>query len=162
MLVYLFLLFTLVPLVELSLLIWIGGQTVWWLPVALVLFTGIAGAALARRQGWWVNSRIRNELNAGRVPAGALMDGFLILIAAILLITPGVLTDLFGIALLLPPVRSVAKRAIFSSLRRQVEVRTRQFSSEYGRRAADSHSDSGDRDTIIDAKVIRTHVEDAK
>src|SRR5687767_3989167 len=120
MLVYLFLLFTLVPLIELAALIWIGGKTVWWLPIVLVLLTGIGGAALARRQGWQVGRRIRNDLNSNRLPAGALLDGFLILIAAILLITPGVITDVLGLALLLPPVRAGVKRALFSQLRRQV------------------------------------------
>jgi UPF0716 protein FxsA len=162
MLVYLFLLFTLVPLVELALLIWIGGKTVWWLPVALVLITGIAGAALARRQGWWVGRHIRSELNAGRLPAGALLDGFLILIAAILLITPGVLTDLMGIALLLPPVRNMVKRAALGRLRRHVEVKTAQFTSRVDARRGDINPASYSRDTIIDAKVISTHVEDAK
>ena len=60
MLGLLFLLFTIVPLVELALLIWIGGQTVWWLPIAMVLFTGIAGCsacAVARLAGTAADSR---------------------------------------------------------------------------------------------------------
>jgi UPF0716 protein FxsA len=162
MLVYLFVLFTVVPLVELALLIWIGGETVWWLPVAFVLFTAVAGAVLARRQGWRVGQRIQSDLRAGRLPASAMMDGFLILIAAILLITPGVLTDVFGIALLLPPVRSLVKQAVLGRLRRQVEVKTAQFTSEFEARGGASKPTSSGRDTIIDAKVIRTHVEDAK
>ena len=100
MLFYLFLLFTVVPLVELSILIWIGGQTEWWVPIVMVIVTGIAGAALARWQGWQVLQRIREDARAGRMPADALIDGFLILLAGILLVTPGVLTDLVGVALL--------------------------------------------------------------
>jgi UPF0716 protein FxsA len=144
-------LFTLVPLVELAVLIWIGGQTVWWLPIVLVLLTGIGGAALARRQGWQVGRRIRSDLNSNRLPAGALLDGFLILIAAILLITPGVITDVIGILLLVPPVRSGVKRALFSELRRQVQVKSARSKAQ--------QSDVTGRDTVIDAKVISTRVE---
>jgi UPF0716 protein FxsA len=162
MLVYLFLLFTLVPLVELALLIWIGERSVWWLPIALVLITGIAGAALARRQGWWVGQRVRSELNAGRLPAGAVLDGFLILIGAILLITPGVLTDLVGIVLLIPPTRNVIKRAALARLRRNLQVKSAQLRSAHEIRGGNKNQASDGRDTIIDAKVISTRVEDAK
>ena len=107
---YLFLLFTVVPLVELALLIWIGGQTVWWLPIAMVVLTGIAGAVLARWQGLRALQRIQDDLQAGRMPADAVVDGVLILVAGILLVTPGVITDIVGVALLIPPLRSLMKR----------------------------------------------------
>ena len=109
MIFYLFLLFTLLPIVELAILIRIGEATVWWVPVALVIFTGIAGAALARWQGLRVYQRIRDDTRARRMPADALVDGFLILLAGILLVTPGVLTDVVGIAFLIPPVRALVK-----------------------------------------------------
>jgi UPF0716 protein FxsA len=95
------------------------------------------------------------------LPAGALLDAFLILVAAILLITPGVITDVLGLALLLPPVRAGVKRALFSQLRRQVQARTAEFSSKVGPRGNGGQPNSADRDTVIDAKVISTRVEDA-
>jgi UPF0716 protein FxsA len=161
MLVYLFLLFTLVPLIELALLIWIGGKTVWWLPIALVVLTAVGGAALARWQGWQVGTRIRGELRSGRLPAGAMLDGFLILVAAILLISPGVITDVLGILLLLPPVRAGVKRALFSQLRRQVQVKKAEFNSAVSARRNAAQPNATARDTVIDAKVISTRVEDA-
>jgi UPF0716 protein FxsA len=159
MLLYLFLLFTLVPLVELSILVWIGGQTQWWVPIVMVIGTGIAGAALARWQGWQTLQRIREESRQGRVPAGALIDGFLILIAGILLVTPGVLTDLFGVALLIPPIRALVKRGVAAWINRNVEVRIGSSSAAFwpdGNSARPSH-----RDEVIEARVIKTHVEDA-
>jgi UPF0716 protein FxsA len=152
MLFYLFLLFTIVPLVELTILVWIGGVTEWWVPILLVIATGIIGAALARWQGWQALERIRAEARAGRVPAAALVDGFLILIAGVLLVTPGVLTDFAGFALLIPPLRRLVKRGAMAWLRRHVEVRTAQFTSAYGEV---SHDDRyGSRDQIIEAKVV--------
>jgi len=155
MLFYLFLLFTLVPLVELALLIWIGGQTSIGFTIALVLTTGIVGAALARWQGWRTMARIQDELHAGRMPADALVDGLLILVAGLLLVTPGVLTDAVGFSLLIPPLRTLVKRSVSAWLRRNVRVNTVRFDST----GAASPGGPVDGDQIIDARVIETRVE---
>jgi UPF0716 protein FxsA len=161
MLLYLFLLFTIVPLVELALLIWIGGQTAWWVPIVGVLLTGIAGAALARWQGWRALKRIQDDLHAGRIPAQAVIDGVLILVAAILLVTPGVLTDAVGLALLIPPIRAIVKRGAMAWFRRNVEVRTARFTSKFQSTGIGSNGAPQRHDEIIEAKVIKSHVEDA-
>ncbi len=160
MLFYLFLVFTLVPLVELAILIRIGQVTVWWVPLLLVIATGIIGAALARWQGWQALHRIREESRAGRIPAAALIDGFLILIAGLLLVTPGVLTDLAGVALLIPPLHTLVKRAVVAWLKRHVEVRVARAGAGFW--PGDDGQPHPRRDEIIDAKVLETHVEDAE
>lgn len=99
-------LFLLLPLVELALLIQVGRWIGLAWTIAIVAATGLLGAALARRQGARAWSAIHAELREGRVPAGAVVDGLLILIGAIVLLTPGILTDLLGFALLAPPTRS--------------------------------------------------------
>ena len=158
MLLYLFLLFTLLPIVELSILVWIGSETVWWLPILLVIATGIAGAALARWQGWQVLQRIREDARAGRIPASALIDGFLILLAGVLLVTPGVITDIAGIALLIPPIRALVKRAALLWLTRSVEVLVKRATAGVRPRAEAARTLP--RDEIIDAQVVNTRVED--
>jgi len=163
MLLYLFLLFTVVPIIELAILIRIGQATVWWLPVLLVITTGIAGAALSRWQGLRVYQRIREDAAAGRMPADALVDGFLILLAGILLITPGVLTDVFGIAFLIPPIRALIKRGVKSWLRRHVEVRVARatgMSDEFWQGVEPGAPTRSDE--IIDARVLGTRVEDVR
>ena len=110
MLLYLFLLFTVVPIAELALLVWIGGQTAWWVPILLVISTGMAGASLWRWQGLRVIQRIQEEMGAGRMPADALVDGLMIFLAGAFLITPGVITDSIGVGLLIPSVRAVVRR----------------------------------------------------
>jgi UPF0716 protein FxsA len=159
MLGLLFLLFTVVPLVELALLIWIGGQTTWWLPIAMVLFTGIAGAALARWQGLRALRRIQDDLHAGRMPADAVVDGMLILVAGILLVTPGVLTDVAGVGLLIPPLRSLMKRAAMAWLRRHIKISAQRFTTSHGAHEPPRNDDPWDHDQIIEAKVLKTHVE---
>ena len=112
MLVKLLLLFTLLPIVELALLLYLADATSWQLALGIVLATGILGAMLARRQGWRTSQRIREQLARGPMPGDALLDALLILIAGALLVTPGVLTDAVGFLLLIPPCRRLIKRRL--------------------------------------------------
>ena len=100
------------PVIELVLLIEIG-QRVGTLPtIALIVGTGIVGASLARQQGIATLARLRTDLDGGRLPAQAIVDGVLILVAAALLLTPGVLTDLFGFFCLIPTCRRLLTRTL--------------------------------------------------
>ncbi|MCH8819996.1 MAG: FxsA family protein [Acidobacteria bacterium] len=109
MLLRLFLLFTVIPLVELYLLIRLGTYLGVLDTLAVVIATGIVGGLLARSQGLAVLNRIRMELEEGRIPAESLFDGVMILVAGILLITPGLRTDGLGLCLLIPWTRQVLK-----------------------------------------------------
>ncbi len=109
MLLGLFVLFTLVPLVELYLLIRLGTYVGAVDTIAIVIGTGIAGGLLAKSQGLAVLDRIRAELNQGRLPAESLFDGLLILMAGAMLVTPGLLTDGLGLLLLIPWSRQAIK-----------------------------------------------------
>lgn len=117
MLLRLFLLFTLVPLAELWLLIRIGGLVGVPATLGLVLFTGAAGAALARREGLRSWLAVQRELAMGRMPGIELVHGLLILLAGIVLITPGVITDAIGLLLLVRPIR----RGVIARLRSRFE-----------------------------------------
>ena len=101
----LLLLFTALPLVELALLLWIGQHTGWLFTLGLVVVTGVVGATLARHQGLRCWRDVQTRLERGEVPADGLLDGMMILLAAAVLVTPGVITDAVGFALLVPPVR---------------------------------------------------------
>ena len=119
----LFLLFTAVPLVELYLLIRIG-RVIGVVPtIAIVVVTGALGAALARHQGLGVLRRLQEDLVAGRPPTGALVDGLLILVAAAMLLTPGLITDAVGFLLLVPAGRKVVRKAVSAALERRFVVR---------------------------------------
>ncbi|MCH8859086.1 MAG: FxsA family protein, partial [Proteobacteria bacterium] len=103
--VRLLLLLTVVPFVELMILLRLAEWLRWDGTIALVVFTGVLGAWLARREGLKAITKIQADLAAGVAPAGAVVDGLLILVAGIVLVTPGILTDLCGFGLLIPPVR---------------------------------------------------------
>ena len=118
----LLLLFIVVPVVELVLLIEIGQRIGTLTTVWLIMGTGLVGASLARQQGINTLGRLRKDLDGGRLPAEAIVDGVLILVAAALLITPGVLTDLFGFFCLIPACRRLLTR----TLKRRFERAVRQ------------------------------------
>ncbi len=120
MLFFLLLLFTVLPLVELVLLLEIGGQVGWPMTILIVLTTGVVGASLARHQGLMTMWRLRTSLGRGEAPTDALLDGALILVAGAVLVTPGVLTDAIGFGLLVPAIRTIVKRGLRAWLARQV------------------------------------------
>lgn len=112
MLARLFLLFSIVPLVELALLVWVGGSIGVLPTLALVFFTAALGAFLAKREGLKVLGEWQAALTQGRMPEEGLTGALLVLVAGALLIAPGVLTDVTGLLLLLPPVRKRVARWI--------------------------------------------------
>lgn len=112
----LFLLFTLVPFIELMLLIKLSQIHGLPTTVALIIATGVVGTMLVRWQGFMIMQRIRSEMAQGKPPTDALMDGAMILVAGALLITPGILTDIVGFLLLWPLFRSLVRKAFRNSV----------------------------------------------
>ena len=119
MLLKLFLAFTIIPIIEIFLLIEIGSIFGTLTAVTLVLLTGFLGAFLARMQGLQTLYRIQESLREGRMPSGDLLDALLIVIAGLVLLTPGFLTDSVGFLLLIPLTRNSIKYW----LRRQIKLR---------------------------------------
>lgn len=99
------LLFVVVPLLELILLIQIGQVVGLWPTIGLVVLTGAVGAALARSQGLKTLWAFQEATSRGALPAEAIQDGLAILVGGAFLLTPGLLTDIVGFALLVPPTR---------------------------------------------------------
>jgi UPF0716 protein FxsA len=117
----LLILFTVVPLVELALLIKIGNVIGLWPTIFIVIATGVLGAALARSQGTQVISAIRAEVAEGRPPTESLLNGLLVLVGGVVLLTPGLLTDLLGFSLLIPLTRNWFKNKLQNRLRKYAE-----------------------------------------
>jgi UPF0716 protein FxsA len=152
----LLLLFTVIPLVELWLLYQLSEAFGFLETIALVLGTGFAGAALARWQGWQAFERVRTEMREGMFPAQAIGDGVLIFAAGLLLITPGVLTDAFGLSLLIPPLRKLVMKGLRHWFATHVRVETNAFYPD------GSSARPPGRTTVVDARVIDAHVVDAE
>jgi len=107
-----FLLLLVVPLVEIAAFIVIGGQIGIMATLLMILVTAIIGTMLLRRQGLAIVQKIRQELEANRIPARQLADGAMIAVAGILLLTPGFVTDGIGFALFVPALRTLVWRQI--------------------------------------------------
>lgn len=116
----LFLLFLLVPALEIYLLLKVGSLMGAVPTVAMLVAISLAGAWLVRHQGFMILRRIQTELAQGRLPAAELLDGALILIGGVLLLTPGFFTDFLGIFFLFPPSRILIKRLMGRWLQRRL------------------------------------------
>lgn len=102
----LLLIFTIIPFVELSLLLEIAARTSTMTALGIIILTGIVGAYFAKDQGRRVIYNIQSELNRGVMPGNEMLHGLCVLIGGVLLLTPGILTDLFGFSLLIPATRT--------------------------------------------------------
>ena len=118
----LFFLFTLVPALELYLIIKVGQSIGAMNTIFIIIATGILGAYYARQQGFRVISNIQRKIQQGQVPGDDLVNGAMLLVGGALLITPGFITDITGFFLIFPPTREAIKIA----LRRHIERRIRE------------------------------------
>jgi len=116
----LILLLTAVPIAELYLLVKLSEWTGFGVTLLVIFGTGLVGAALARREGLRVIRNIQREVARGRIPADGLLDGAMVLVAAALLLTPGLLTDAVGFLLLIPPSRAATRRFLKRWIKRKI------------------------------------------
>ena len=123
----LLLLFLVIPIAELALLIEVGRHIGTLSTVALIFVTALLGSYLARQQGLSVLRNMQLEMAEGRLPAGSIVDGVLILVAGAVLITPGILTDVFGFLILIPGTRRLVKAFLWKRLENSVRQGTAQM-----------------------------------
>jgi UPF0716 protein FxsA len=116
------LLFALVPLVELYVIIQVGQSIGALNTIGLLLLVSIVGSWLVKREGLEVWRRFQHQVHAGVVPGKEIADGVMVLLAGALLLTPGFLSDVLGILLLLPPVRAVVRAAALRRAARRAGI----------------------------------------
>lgn len=103
---FLFLLFILVPIIEIALLIQVAEVIGGFATIALVIVTAILGAKLVKKQGMGALQNVQTQMAQGQMPAQELFTGLCVIIAGVLLMTPGIMTDVFGFLLLTPAIRN--------------------------------------------------------
>ncbi|MDN4072626.1 MULTISPECIES: FxsA family protein [Fictibacillus] len=116
----LFVLLLVVPAAEIGLLVWTGNLIGPVPTVALIMFTGLLGAWLAKREGMNALRNAQAQLQNGQVPGNVLIDGICILAGGVFLFTPGFISDFAGLLLLFPPTRSVAKVQLLRYFQRKI------------------------------------------
>ena len=112
--------FVVVPLIEIFVLIQVGQVIGPWWTILLLIADSILGTWLIRREGGRAWAALRSALNNGQMPARELADGALILIGGTLMLSPGFVTDLAGIVLILPFTRPLARRALTGLVTRRL------------------------------------------
>lgn len=121
MLIKLILLFTLVPFIELALLMKLNTYIGLGYTLLIVLSTGLIGAYLAKSQGKQILFRIKYEMAEGRMPGNELINGLCVLIGGVMLVTPGILTDTLGFILVIPITREFIKALIIKKLKQMID-----------------------------------------
>ena len=141
MLPLLLLLFIVVPIAELAVIIQVGEQIgVWW-TIAILIADSILGSLLMRSQGRIAWRRFNEALQAGRPPAREVLDGVLVIFGGALLLTPGFITDIFGLVFLIPPTRALVRRVLVKRFADRMIVAAR---SRGGRRHELAAAQQGD------------------
>ena len=120
MFIKLLIIFVFVPVMELYILIEAGRMIGIGATVGLIMLTGVAGAWLARSQGLEILRRIQQETANGQMPAQTLIDGALILVGGLLLLTPGFFTDALGFSFLVPVTRELWRKGLSAWLEKQI------------------------------------------
>lgn len=163
MLLYLVLLFTVLPVVELYLLIQLGTYTSSLFAIGVVVLTGVIGANLARWQGLQAYARVQKEMASGQMPGDSLVDGLMIFAAGIVLITPGILTDLLGFCLLIPPIRKILKAGLLVFLKKNAKVHFQQATKMNGNWTTQSwSSDPADSEPVVHSSSQNAEVIDVE
>ena len=128
----LFLFFVIVPVVEIMVLMHVGQWLGAWPTIGIVILTAWLGAKYVRQQGLATLQSVQAKMAQGEMPSGEIITGVMLLVAGVLLVTPGFVTDVFGLSLLLPAVRSALIKSVQQHLvaSQGTSSHTRFYSSE--------------------------------
>lgn len=121
---YLLLLIIAVPAAEISVLLLSSNIIGVWPTIGIILFTGILGAYLAKKQGLETIKRAQDQLVYGQMPGDAILDGICVLVGGTLLLTPGFITDITGFLMLAPPTKRFFKKLIINWFRKWIDRNT--------------------------------------
>lgn len=116
------LLFLVVPIVEIYIIIQVGAAVGGWNAIALMVLVSMIGAWMVRREGLSLIGRIQSQIDAGSLPTKELVDGLLVVMAGALMLTPGFLTDAFGLFCLFPPTRILIRTVLIARFANKVRV----------------------------------------
>ena len=151
---WLFAILVLVPIIEIALFIEVGGAIGLWPTLAIVVLTAFAGTILLRSQGIATMNALQQSVASGSNPMQPIAHGALILVAGVLLLTPGFFTDAFGLSLMIPPVRAALIRLGAAKLAARTVVFTNGESHQ-------TQSHPAPEDDIIDADFTADEPKDA-
>lgn len=153
-------LFIFIPVIEFKIL-WSLGESIGIMQtLLLIVITGIVGAQLARSQGIKVVNSINEELQSGKMPADSLLSAALVLAGGILLLTPGVMTDVFGLCLLIPPFRAVIASLLKKYFKNRFNIVN--INSLHNDNYSGSAHTRQDNDSFVDVNIVEDEEDNAE
>jgi UPF0716 protein FxsA len=129
----LFVLFIIIPIIEITVIMQVGALLGLWPTIAIVILSAWLGAKYVRQQGLATLQSVQTKMAQGEMPSGEIVTGLMLLVAGVLLVTPGFVTDIFGLLLLVPSVRT----AIATQVQKHIKV------NQLGAGASFHHSATG-------------------
>lgn len=149
----LFLLFVAMPIIEISLLIQVGGAIGGWNTIAIVIVTAFLGAHFVRREGLSTLQSAQRKMQQNQLPGNEMIDGLMLVVAGVLLVTPGFITDIFGFLLVLPGSRHLIRKLVVKHMKvRVVTASNQQFYGQSTHRDPFNPTSSNDNGDIIDGE----------
>lgn len=149
----LFLLFAILPIVEIAILINVGEQIGGWYTVAIVILTAFAGARLVKQQGLSTLMQAQQKMQVGTMPGQEMAEGLLLVIAGVLLVTPGFITDGLGFLLSLPMTRPLIAKALLTQL--TIKAVNPSFQSNFTQQAYQQTQTKEQSEDIIEGEFER-------
>lgn len=151
---YFLAIFVAMPIIEIAVFIQAGELIGLWPTIGVVVLTAIIGTSLMRAQGLQTLAKAQSQMDQGEMPIGAMFDGICILVAGVLLLTPGFVTDTFGFLLLVPPLRQLIGAKVIMKLVQSGNIRTSFGGGGFGasRGPGAAHGPNGPRGTAGGAR----------
>lgn len=134
MILLLFLLFTLLPVLEIIVIIRVGAEIGVWQTIALMIAMGFVGAWLSRREGRRTVLEVQRALATGQMPTSEILEGFLIFLGGLLMVTPGFVSDVVGILFVFPPTRKLSLMVMKRFFANRVRFQSMVFTNPNGSR----------------------------
>jgi len=142
---YFLVIFVAMPIIEIAVFIQAGELIGLWPTIGVVILTAILGTSLMRAQGLQTLAKAQSQMDQGEMPIGPMFDGICILIAGVLLLTPGFVTDTFGFLLLIPPLRQLVGAKVIMKLVQSGNIRTNFSGAGFGPGRVGGASGAGHR-----------------
>ncbi|SFB77852.1 FxsA family protein [Pseudoalteromonas denitrificans] len=142
----LLLIFIIIPIIEIALLIQVSDIIGGWSTVALVIITALIGAKLVKQQGTDALKNVQSQMAQGQMPAQDLFSGLCVIIAGVLLVTPGIMTDVIGFILLTPAIRNKMAAGLIKHAHMRTSAGTQGFNFSSGgfqQNTFNSHENQG-------------------
>ncbi|MEI8704840.1 FxsA family protein [Pseudoalteromonas sp. B62] len=153
---FLFVLFIIVPIIEIALLIQVSDVIGGFATIALVVITAILGAKMVKQQGMSALQNVQTQMAQGQMPAKELFTGICVIIAGVLLLTPGIMTDVFGLLLLTPAIRNKLAAGLASQATVRMSTGMQQGPSPFAQQPHSSREQQQmDQPTTIDGEYER-------